>query len=88
MLGLTPAVWITEAIAPSAGRGFQQAVDRLAVSDVAVDGGGGDAKAGQRSRRLVEPILPDVAEDKGVVAADDLRRRKTHSARTTGDHRN
>ena len=44
MLGLTPAVWITEATVPRRERGLEQAVDRLAVGDVAVDGRDGDRR--------------------------------------------
>ena len=39
MLGLTPAVWITEATVPSADAVSSKPVDGLPVGDVAVDGG-------------------------------------------------
>ncbi len=87
MLGLTPAVWITEATAPSADAVSSKPSTALRSVTSQLHGFDSDAKTGKRFRRFVEAVLPDVAEDKGVVAPEDLRRRESHSACTTGYHR-
>ncbi len=87
MLGLTPAVWITEATVPSpdAVSSSPSTACRSVTSQLTalkVIPRPSSVLAG-----LVEAVLTDVAEDDGVVSPDDLRRGKTHPACATGDHR-
>ncbi len=87
MLGLTPAVWITEATVPrpdavsnsraTASRSVTSQFTTVAVIPRSFSVGG----------RGIEPVLPDVAQDDGVVSADDLGRGQTHAARAARDHR-
>jgi hypothetical protein len=87
MLGLTPAVWITEGDRPEAGCGIEQPGDRLPVGDVTVDGRGRYSQVLQRGGRGIKPVLPDIAQDDCVVPADDFGRRQTHATRSARDYR-
>ncbi len=63
MLGLTPAVWITEATVPrpDAVSNSPSTASRSVTSQLTALHG--DSEAFQRVGRGVEPVLPDVAED-------------------------
>ncbi len=87
MLGLTPAVWMTEARVPSPVAVSKSCVTEPSVGDVAVDDRVRDAEAGQRGDRAFEPVRPDVADDDRVVSTDNLRGGQTHTTGTARDYR-
>ena len=72
---------------PEVVRGVEQVCDRPPVGDVTVDDRGSHPEVFQGCGRGRQPVLPDVAEDHGVVAADDLGRGQTHAARAACDYR-
>ena len=88
MLGLTPAVWMTEATVPSPdavsispSTACRSVTSQLTALQVI-------PRPSSVASRAIKPVLPDVAQDDGVVSPDDLRCSETHPACTAGDHRN
>ena len=78
MLGLTPAVWITEATVPRPDAVSNSSATACRSVTSQLTAVGVDPEVLQCCGRGIEPVLPDVAEDDGVVAADDLGRGQTH----------
>src|SRR6185312_10126710 len=87
MLGLRPAVWITEATGPTADDvSTSSATDFWSVMSQTTAVHSTSASP-ERRDRSIQSILTDVADDHGVIASDDLRGGKPHPARATGDDR-
>ncbi len=59
------------------GRGLEQPVDGVAIGDVGVGDGGRDTQVAQGGSRVVEAILPYIAQHNRPVAAYHLGRRQT-----------